>query len=84
MKAAQFWRINANMVLTKISSVPNNIVVKMNVACFKKDFKFLYTWENCKQIVQDLSYDYDKTMEAISTVRSICIEAMYIPTKHRS
>ena len=47
----------------------------MNVAFFKKDFKFLYTWENCKQIVQDLSYDYDKTMEAISTVRSICIEA---------
>ena len=38
MKAAQFWRINANMVWTKISSVPNNIVVKMNVAFFKKDF----------------------------------------------
>ena len=82
MKAAQFLRIDANMVLAKISSVPNNIVVKMNVAFFKKDFKFLYTWKNCKQTVQDLSYDYDKTMEAISTVRSICIKA--IPTKHRS
>ena len=75
MKAAQFWKINANMALAKISSVPNNIVVKMNVAFFKKDFKFLYTWKNCKQTVQDLSYDFDKTMEAISTVRSICIEA---------
>ena len=38
MKAAQFWRIDANMVWAKISSVPNNIVVKMNVAFFKKDF----------------------------------------------
>ena len=45
------------------------------------DFKFLYTWKNWKQTVQDLSYDFDKTMEAISTVRSICIEAMYTHQK---
>ena len=78
MKAAQFWRINANMVLAKISSVPNNIVVKMNVAFKKKDFRFLYTWKNCPRplkVNESFHMIMTKPWKLYPTVRSICIEA---------